>query len=155
VTADRPDFGVLLALAHVTFADELRRHMREVGFAGFTTRTGQVLRVLLVEPLSLRALADELGMSSQATLKIVAALDRDGLVERIRSPEDQRLRLVAVAERGHAALRAARGFHRQFEADLAAELGAEPVAGARRALEEVAQRAPERVPQAVRPRGPG
>ncbi|WP_141013997.1 hypothetical protein [Nocardioides sambongensis] len=54
MTDDRQDFGVLLALAQVTFSEELREHLRTEGHESFTTRTGFVLRLLTAEPLSLR-----------------------------------------------------------------------------------------------------
>jgi DNA-binding MarR family transcriptional regulator len=150
VTADRPDFGVLIALANVTFARELQAHMTEVGFGGFTTRTGYVLRVLLAEPLSLRALADALGITSQATLKIVDAMAQGGLVDRRPSEADGRLRLVSVTDRGRDALAAARSFHERFEADLADAVGADGAARVRSALEHIAVRAPSGLPRAIR-----
>ncbi len=150
MTTDRADFGVLLSLAQVTFAEELRHHMADVGFSGFSTRTGYLLRVLTARPCSLRALADELGMTSQATLKIVDRMTQDGLVERQASPEDRRLRLITVTARGRSALETARAFHDDFEADLARRIGADGAAETRRALTEIAARAPAVVPQAVR-----
>lgn len=150
MTSERPDFGVLLALAQVTFAEELRAHMADVGFAGFSTRTGYVLRVLTAERLSLRALADELGMTSQATLKIVEPMVQSGLVERTPSPTDRRLRLITVTARGQDALSAARSFHDGFEQDLADRVGVAAAGEVRRALATIAGRAPAAVPQAVR-----
>lgn len=151
MTDDRPDFGVLLALAQVTFAEELRSYMAEVGFAGFSTRLGAVLRVLQDRPLGLRALADELGMTSQATLKIVDRMTQLGLVDRTPSRTDGRVRLVAMSDHGRAALEVARGFHDRFESELADGIGAASAADTRRALEHVASRAPAIVPRAVRP----
>ncbi|MGB0098896.1 MAG: MarR family transcriptional regulator [Nocardioides sp.] len=118
------DFGVLLAVAHATFLDRLHRHMEELGFEGFTTRTGFVLRVLSSpgedQALSLREIADVLEMSSPAALKVVDAMVREGYVERVAGRRDRRVRAVTPTERGRAALAAARKFHADFEQSLGA-----------------------------------
>ncbi|TIC81292.1 hypothetical protein E8D34_18025 [Nocardioides sp. GY 10113] len=146
MTDDRQDFGVLLSLASVTFAQELRDHMHDAGFIGFTTRTGFVLRLLLTEPLSLRGLADRLHMTPQATLKLVDGMALAGFVDRATSMRDRRLRMVQVNDRGRAALDAAKGFHQKFELDLAADVGEAAAADVRRALELLANRTPVSVP---------
>lgn len=137
---------MLLSLAQVTFADELQAHLREAGHPGFTTRTGFVLRLLVSEPLSLRALADRLHMTPQATLKLVDVMTEAGYVDRTGSPSDGRVRLVAVNDRGREALATARAFHDRFEADLAATIGDEAAAGVRHGLELLAARTPVAVP---------
>ena len=115
---DEPDFGVLLAVANATFIDRLHAHLREQGFAGYSTRTGFVLRVLGTDALSLREVADRLEVSSPAALKVVDAMVRDGYVERVPAPGDRRVRAITATARGHAALAAARQFHADFEASL-------------------------------------
>lgn len=150
VTSDRQDFGVLLSLAGVTFAEELRAHVQAAGFPGFSTRTGFVLRLLLAEPLGLRRLADRMHMTPQATLKVVDAMTEAGYVDRVDSPADGRVRLVAVSKRGREALATARAFHEKFEAELAASVGDATGEDVRRALECIAQRSPVVVPTGSR-----
>lgn len=146
VINDRQDFGVLLSLAQVTFAEELRTHLHDSGYTGFSTRTGFVLRLLEEKPLGLRRLADRMHMTPQATLKIVDAITEERYVDRVDSPDDGRVRLVAVSDRGRDALETARRFHQSFEDDLSARIGADAAAGARSALEVLAARAPVAVP---------
>lgn len=146
VDNDRQDFGVLLSLAQVTFAEELRTHLHDCGYTGFSTRTGFVLRLLSQEPLGLRRLADRMHMTPQATLKIVDAMTEDGYVDRVGSPDDGRVRLVTVSERGRKALDSARAFHDRFEADLAEEIGPEASGAVRRGMEVLAARTPVSVP---------
>ncbi|MEQ6900454.1 MarR family winged helix-turn-helix transcriptional regulator [Nocardioides sp. YIM 152588] len=156
MTDDRPDFGVLLSLAGVTFAEELRLHMHASGFVGFTTRTGFVLRLLADEPLSVRVLAERLHMTPQATLKLVEGMTLAGFVDRAPKGLDRRQRIVKIGDRGREALDAAKAFHARFELNLAAEVGADTAREVRHALELVAGRTGVRVPGgAGRDRAPG
>lgn len=146
MTDDRQDFGVLLSLAQVTFTEELKSHMYDAGYVGFSTRIGFVLRLLLDEPLSLRGLADRLHMTPQATLKLVDGMTMSGFVDRSPSHLDRRLRLVSVSDCGRAALDAARAFHARLEDELAEEIGVTAARGVRRGLEALAARTPVAVP---------
>lgn len=146
MTDDGQDFGVLVSLAQVTFTEELKAHMYDAGYVGFTTRVGFVLRLLLEEPLSLRGLADRLHMSPQATLKLVDGMTVAGFVDRSPSHLDRRLRLVSVSDSGRAALEEARRFHGRLEEELAAEIGPTAARGLRRGLAVLANRAPVAVP---------
>jgi DNA-binding MarR family transcriptional regulator len=152
-TADsspQADFGVLLAVAHGTFFDRLHRHMADVGFTGFSTRTGFVLRVLDGEALSLRELADRLEMSSPAALKVIDAMVRAGFAERVASPADRRVRAVRATVHGGAALDAAHRFHAAIEQEVVDAVGAEDAAAVRRGLEAIAGQASEVIPQVLR-----
>jgi DNA-binding MarR family transcriptional regulator len=148
MAADRDDFGVLLSLAYVTFVEELRHHLQ--GYEGFSSWTGTVLRVLDDGPMSLRQLAERLGMTSAGALKIVDPMVEQGYVTRLPDPEDRRVRAIALTPRGRDALGAARAFHARFEAALADEIGETAARATRRALTAIAQRAPEDVPPLFR-----
>jgi DNA-binding MarR family transcriptional regulator len=142
---DDPDFGVLLAVAHATFVDRLHQHLRELGFSGYTTRTGFVLRVLGDDALSLREVADRLEVSSPAALKLVDAMTREGYVERVPAPGDRRVRAIVTTARGHAALAAARQFHADFERSLGASAPA-----LRAGLAVIARQASPAIPRVLR-----
>lgn len=148
---DEPDFGVLLSVAYGTFFDQLHEHLRDLGFDGFTSRTGFVLRVLArseqSEAMSLRELADVLEMSSPAALKVIDAMVREGYVERVAVPGDRRVRAVTPTPRGHAALAAARRFHADVERDLGAHGPA-----LRAGLTVIADQASEAIPRVLRRR---
>jgi DNA-binding MarR family transcriptional regulator len=146
---DEPDFGVLLSMAYGTFIDRLHTHMRGLGFGGFTTRVGFVLRVL-DQPRSLREIADLLEVSSPAALKVVDAMERDGYVERVLAPGDRRVRAVTPTARGYAALAAARKFHAEFERSLGSE-----AAALRSGLGLIADQASAAIPQVLRHPSPG
>ena len=141
---------MLLAVAHGTFFDRMLRHLEEAGFAGFTTRTGFVLRVLDGEALSLRELADRLEMSSPAALKVIDTMVADGFVERTTAPEDRRVRAVRATAHGRAALEAARSFHAAVEQELVEAVGPDDAAAVRRGLAAIAGQATEVIPQVLR-----
>jgi DNA-binding MarR family transcriptional regulator len=142
---DEPDFGVLLSVAYGTFFDQLHEHLRGLGFDGFGTRTGFVLRVLGQDAMSVRELADVLEMSSPAALKVIDAMEREGYVERVAVPGDRRVRAVTPTARGRAALAAARRFHADFEEGLGPDGPA-----LRAGLTVIAAQASEAIPRVLR-----
>lgn len=52
------------------------------------------------EPLRMRDLGEMLGIAARTTTDVVDALERDGLVERVRHPSDRRAYLVALTDSG-------------------------------------------------------
>lgn len=147
-----PDLGVLLAVAWATFFDRQHRHMVERGFAGYSTRTGFLLRVLDSKALSLREVADRLEVSSPAALKVVVAMETEGYVERVSTPGDRRVRAIAPTLRGLAALAEARAFHRDYEERLAVRLGPEAITALREGLETIGAEASASIPGVLRGR---
>lgn len=137
---DRPDFGILLGLAYAAFVDELRAHLAASGFDGLSGSFGYVARALAEESLSLRELADRLGITSQGALKIVDDMEKNHYLERSPDPEDGRTKRLRLTKRGRAALTAARAFHAKFESDLARHGGARQAASLRAALTDLVQR---------------
>ncbi|WP_436701633.1 MarR family winged helix-turn-helix transcriptional regulator [Nocardioides sp. BYT-33-1] len=144
------DFGVLLSLAGVVFVDALHDRLAEAGFEDFTVRSGWVLRTLGDEELSLRDLAERMGLSSPGTLKAIDPMIRAGYLERAGT-SDRRVRAVRVTARGRAALACASAFHAEFEAGLAAAAGAADVAATRRALEALVDRGSAHLPSSLLP----
>lgn len=136
----------MLSLAYVTFMDELDRVMDDAGFGDFGPWHGFVLRALEGEPMSLRALAERLEMTSPGALKIVERMVTGGYLARGRHPSDRRVRLIGLTERGRSALLTARRFHAAFEADL----GKRRAAAARAALTLIVERGSSRVPRMFR-----
>ncbi|WP_235738902.1 MarR family winged helix-turn-helix transcriptional regulator [Nocardioides alcanivorans] len=144
------DFGVLLNLAGVVFIDALHQRLADEGFDGFTVRGGLLLRSLGDDALSLRELADRIGLSSPGALKAIEPMVRAGLVERVKA-EDKRVRAVRVTDRGHAALACAAAFHAEFEASLAAQVGSDDAAATRRTLAALVERGSPHLPQTLTP----
>ncbi|WP_042444769.1 MarR family winged helix-turn-helix transcriptional regulator [Streptacidiphilus jiangxiensis] len=77
----------------------------------------RALRILAREgvPLRMRDLSEMLGVAARTTTAIVDGLERDGLVERVRHPEDRRAFLLSLTDAG-------RGHHAEAEAEDARAL---------------------------------
>jgi DNA-binding MarR family transcriptional regulator len=80
------------------------------------------------------SLAAELGVSRQAVAQVVAALERDGYVQRIADPGDARAKLVCLTPKGRAGLRAMRSSARATEDAWRQRLGPERLAAFRETL---------------------
>lgn len=131
------DLGVLFNLAYGAFVARLHTAMAEAGFHDLGQSFGYVFRLLDAGPASLVSLATRLQITSQGALKIVADMEAKGYVERLGHPDDARVRMVALTERGRNALSTARRFHAAFEAQLATQVGASNAAALRSTLERI------------------
>jgi DNA-binding MarR family transcriptional regulator len=138
------DLGVLLVAAVGVFKDQLHAHLARAGYGDLGTSFGFVFRSLADRSLSLTELAARLEITSQGALKIVAAMEDRGYVERHDDDVDRRVKRLHLTTRGRAALREARRFHAMTERQLVSVVGAKQVAGARAVLAALArQGAPE------------
>ena len=87
--------------------------------------------------VTIGALAERLDVTQQAASKSVADLERRGYVTRMPDPDDARARLVALTERGQAAIEAARRHRAALVAELGEQLGPRRVEAAGRLLDDV------------------
>src|SRR5262249_9464640 len=104
----------------------------------------------------LTELAARLGITSPGALKIVQEMEATGYLERIADPTDARAKRHRLTKRGRAALAAARAIHRQFETELAKQIGEKKVKALREALvgallDWVTRNETEKQPLAIRP----
>lgn len=84
----------------------VRQAFRNAQRAGLTLAQVGVLRVVAAGgPVSAGAVRRELGVTLPSVTSAVDHLERAGLVRRSRSPEDRRIALIALTERGAKALR--------------------------------------------------
>jgi DNA-binding MarR family transcriptional regulator len=128
------DFGILLGLAYHHFVIELNRHLAALGFESIGPSYGYVFRALASERRTTAQLAAQLGITSQGMAKIIDDMESTGYVSRHPDPADARVKLLDLTPRGRAALAAARRFHHEFEASLAAKAGERKVAHTREVL---------------------
>jgi DNA-binding MarR family transcriptional regulator len=131
------DLGLGALFAGQAIADAVRARLVTRGFAGLRVSHGFLVQRLLEDEQSIAALAKALGVTQQAVSKTVSELERLGYVRRRPDPRDGRVRLVALTDRGRAAVAAAREERAAVEADLRERLGPRRVAAATRVLREV------------------
>ncbi|MFN0283763.1 MAG: MarR family winged helix-turn-helix transcriptional regulator [Kineosporiaceae bacterium] len=102
------------------------RVMQALAAAGFddvTPAQGRVFQRVGVHGTRLTDLAEQARISKQTAGFLVDQLERAGYVERVPDPTDARARLVRVAPRGEAAVRAARVVEAEVEAEWTQHLG--------------------------------
>jgi len=132
------DFGILLLVAEQEFVRGLRASTAERGFTDQGRSDGFVLRTLGDGPTTISRLAERLEITKQGASQLADDMERRGYVERRPDPSDARVRLLHLTERGRAALKAARTYHRAYERRLRARFGDAAIDGMREVLAAMA-----------------
>lgn len=89
------------------------------------------------EPLSQRALADQVGVEGPSMVAMLDRLERDGLVERVASSTDRRVKLVQLTEAGGTLFAEVKKEANAFRAALLEGVDPEELAVATRLLERL------------------
>lgn len=144
------DLGILVLLGYQGFVRSLHDDMASRGFADLGSSDGVVFRILSASPRTVSELAGLLAISKQGMAQIVTDLEARGYVVRSSDPEDRRAKLVALSDRGRAAIATARRFHRTFESRLRREHGDVAVDAVRSVLEAMAGHAPDGLDRELR-----
>ncbi|MFL6113988.1 MAG: MarR family winged helix-turn-helix transcriptional regulator [Catenulispora sp.] len=84
----------------------------------------RALRMLALEdgPMRMRDLSEMLGIAARTATAIVDGLERDGLVERVRHPEDRRAFLLVLTDAGRVHHQQAEGTDARALADATGKL---------------------------------
>jgi DNA-binding MarR family transcriptional regulator len=138
-TQNVPELDLSLAALFAGYAlnEEVRRRIEAQGFEGLRFSHGFLVQRLVEDEQPIAALARALEVTQQAVSKTVAELERLGYVRRRPAPRDARVRLVALTDRGRAAVEAAREERLAVVAELRDRLGPRRVDAATRLLREV------------------
>jgi DNA-binding MarR family transcriptional regulator len=131
------DLALAAMLAGLAMAEEVERRLAQAGFDDVRFSHGFVFQHLLREPLTVGALARAMGVTQQRASKAATELEELGYVRREVDPADARVRRLVLAERGRAAVAAARKVRAAVTAELRERLGAHRVNAAERVLREV------------------
>ncbi len=126
--------GRLLLRAHRSFGARFLAGLQVLGHPTFTMAHMSLLPN--IEPDGTRAsvLAERTGMSKQSVAQLLSELEADGYIRREKDAEDGRAAVVRMTSRGEAVYRDAKKVKRDIERDYERRLGAEGLAGLRRAL---------------------
>jgi DNA-binding MarR family transcriptional regulator len=116
---------------------ELAEHLARP--AGITAAWWQVLGAVLNQPLSVSAIAREMGITRQAVQRTADVLVDRGLVEYRDNPAHRRAKLVAVTADGRTANSAIGPHHAQHARELSAVLGVDQLADAVAALTKLSE----------------
>src|SRR4029453_11710454 len=105
-----PELDLSLAALFAGWAlnDEVTRRLTERGFTGLRFSHGFLVQRLIAAEQSIAAIAQALDVTQQAGARTVPELERPGSGRRGPDPRAGRVRLVALTDRGRAAVDAAR-----------------------------------------------
>jgi len=132
-------------------ADGLHERLHERGWADVRESYGFVLLATRGAPTTTTDLAALLGVSKQATSKLLEAMEVSGYVRRTADPIDARVKVVELADRGHELLAVVEQVYAELEAEWAATIGSAAVEQVRAGLLGVLLAGNEGTLPAVRP----
>lgn len=130
------DVATLMFIAYRAMDERVIAAMREAGF-DVTVAQARIAQRIAADGSRLTDLAEQAQVTKQTASLLVAALEREGLVERIADPADGRARLIRFTQKGQAASQRARDVVMGVEQEWNAHLGPELAACLREALNKL------------------
>jgi DNA-binding MarR family transcriptional regulator len=127
------DLATLMYISYRAMDEQVIRAVQEAGFH-VTTAQARIAQRIAEEGSRLGDLAAQAQVSKQTASLLVAALEREGLVERIADPADGRARLIRLTQKGLIASAQAREVVMRVERSWTDHLGPELAAALREAL---------------------
>jgi DNA-binding MarR family transcriptional regulator len=119
------DLATLMFVSYRSMDERVQRAMREAGY-DVTVAQSRLAQRIADEGSRLTELADRAQVTKQTASLLVAALEREGLVERVPDPSDGRARLIRMSARGREAAAQAMqvviGVEREWTEHLGPEL---------------------------------
>jgi DNA-binding MarR family transcriptional regulator len=134
-TGSEADLAIQIVGAARVIADRLGEAVERAGVDDMRTPFGYVIRVLADRDRTLTELADLLGVSKQAAIKIVDEMEARGFLFRHPDPDDRRVKLLRLTDRGRKVRRATLAASHAIERELRRGLGDPDVDAVRTALE--------------------
>jgi DNA-binding MarR family transcriptional regulator len=127
----------LLAVAYRQLIDGLHHRLRELGWDDVRPSYGFVLLTLRDRQASVSDLAALMGVSKQATSKLLDQMGEGAYVTRQVSTADARQLMVALAPRGRDLLGVVERIYAELESEWASVVGAKEVERLRQSLTQV------------------
>jgi DNA-binding MarR family transcriptional regulator len=109
----------LLAMAYRQLIDELHARLAAAGYDDVRSAFGYVLLALRDQPVTAADLTLLLGVTKQATSKLIDEMERGGYVTRETHGEDARAKAIGITARGRKFLTVVEGIYRDLENDWA------------------------------------
>ena len=138
---DEPDQAVplarLLAMGYRLMVDGLHERLQAAGWHDVRPAYGFVLLATRDEPSTTNDLAALMGISKQATSKLLDQMETAGYVRRTDSALDGRVKDIALAARGRRLLAEDERIYEQLEQEWAATVGRRAVGAMRTNLARV------------------
>jgi DNA-binding MarR family transcriptional regulator len=129
--------GRLLLRAHRAFSEQALRKLRQRGHTRLSMVHTTLLPHLDVTGTQATVLAERAGITKQAAGRVIADLEREGYVQRLPNPTDQRASTIVFTDAGWQFLVDAYQVKREIEEEYTALLGAERMQQFRSILQEL------------------
>jgi len=130
-----PDLAILVVGAARVVADRLNDAVEQAGIEDMRTPFGFVIRALADRDRTLTEVADLLGVSKQAAIKVVDEMEARGFLERHPDRDDRRVKVLRLTDKGREVRRTALAASRAMERELRQALGDAEVDGLRHGLD--------------------
>jgi DNA-binding MarR family transcriptional regulator len=127
------DLATLMYISYRAMDEQVIRAVQQAGFQ-VTTAQARIGQRIAAQGSRLSDLAAQAQVTKQTASLLVAALEREGLVERIPDPTDRRARLIRLTQKGLTASAQAREVVIRVERSWTDHLGPELAAALREAL---------------------
>jgi DNA-binding MarR family transcriptional regulator len=127
------DLATLMFISYRAMDERVVRTMRDAGYH-VTVAQARLAQRIGDDGSRLTELAREAQVTKQTASMLVAALEREGFVERVPDPTDGRSRLIRFTRQGRVATSRAQEVVAGVEREWEEHLGAETAAGLRDAL---------------------
>jgi DNA-binding MarR family transcriptional regulator len=127
------DLATLMFISYRAMDERVRRAMQDHGYI-VTVAQARLAQRIAVDGSRLTDLAEQTQVTKQTASVLVAALEHEGLVERVPDPADGRARLIRFTQKGLTASAQAREVVMGVEQEWKAHLGLELAASLREAL---------------------
>ena len=118
------DLATLMFVSYRAMDERVREAMRDAGY-DVTVAQARIAQRIAEDGTRLTELADRAQVTKQTASLLVAALEREGLVERVPDPDDGRARLIRLSARGRQASQRAMEVVIGVEREWAEHLGPE------------------------------
>jgi DNA-binding MarR family transcriptional regulator len=118
------DLATLMFVSYRAMDERVREAMRDAGY-DVTVAQARIAQRIADDGTRLTELAERAQVTKQTASLLVAALEREGLVERVPDPEDGRARLIRLSARGRQAAQRAMEVVIGVEREWAEHLGPE------------------------------
>jgi DNA-binding MarR family transcriptional regulator len=122
-----PDFALLVVGASRPVAERLNAAVAAAGIDDMRSPYGFVIRALARAPMGLTELADYLGVTKQAAIKVVDEMEARSFLVREPHPADRRAKVLVLTDKAMAVRKAALAESRRMEHELRRELGEKDV----------------------------
>jgi DNA-binding MarR family transcriptional regulator len=116
--------GRLLLRAHRAFSERALRKLRKLGHTRLSMVHTTLLPHLDVEGTQATVLAERAGITKQAAGRVITDLEREGYVQRLPDPTDQRASMIVFTDIGRQFLVDAYQVKKEIEGEYTALLGA-------------------------------